>query len=374
MSFLDDTLTLYKREMLIFTSRLRTNVIRSIMFPLILILLLGNIGNSFQHVPITVVNYANNPAATSFISALQAQNTLSIIDVAPQDVALADVANNNAVLAVVILPGFPGHPGAPPAIDLYYSNTQVTESETALQAVESVASSYGASINGDPPSAVSPSQPSSTFSLLPLAGATSTYKTFLIGGIIIMVAAFGAMFGGGMSIITDRSLGNLKAFLITPINKNAIVLSKILSGTTQSIFSGFLALGIGLLAGAGVAMGIVGLAWIVLIVLLLSLGFSAMTVAIASRTSRPEIYAIFAQTITLPLWFLSGAFFPTSSLPSWIYPLSVVNPLTYAANGVRDVMMAGVYPLASAALDLSIVVAFSLVMIIIAFRTFKRTI
>ena len=121
-------------------------------------------------------------------------------------------------------------------------------------------------------------------------------------------------------------------------------------------------------------MGIVGLAWIVLIVLLLSLGFSAMTVAIASRTSRPEIYAIFAQTITLPLWFLSGAFFPTSSLPSWIYPLSVVNPLTYAANGVRDVMMAGVYPLASAALDLSIVVAFSVVMIIIAFRTFKRTI
>jgi len=41
-------------------------------------------------------------------------------------------------------------------------------------------------------------------------GASASYKTFLVAGIVIMVAAFGAMWSGGMTLLLDRQLGNLK--------------------------------------------------------------------------------------------------------------------------------------------------------------------
>ena len=360
--------------MLVFKSKIKTNVIRSITFPLVLILLLGNIGNAVSHAPIAVVDYAGSPAALSFISALQSQHSLSIINITDEGTALSEISKGKAVLAVVILPGFPGMAGRFPSLDLYYTSSQVTDSAVAIQAVESVASSFGAVTARDPAAATSPQPPTSAFLQMPLSGASGSYKDFLIGGILIMVAAFSSVFGGGMSIISDRALGNIKAFLVAPINKNAIVLSRILSGTTQSVFSGLIALAIGVADGATIAMGFTGILWVIVFIVFVALGFSGLTILIASRINKVEVYTIIAQTITLPLWFLSGAFFPISSLPSWIYPLSVVNPLTYAADGIRQVMMTGSFPMGIASFDVGVMVVFSVVMLVLGFRMFKRTI
>ncbi len=374
MSFLGDTYVLFKREMLVFKSKIRTNIARSVTFPLVLILLLGNIGNVVMHAPVSVVDYAHTPAATAFISDMQSQHALSVINITDQATAISEIKSGRAVLAVVLLPGFPGQNNGNPSIDLYYVSSQVTSSAAAIQTVESLAQSFGAVVSRDPAAATSPAAPATAFQALPLSGSGGSYKDFLIGGILIMVAAFSSVFGGGMSIISDRALGNIKAFLVAPINKNAIVLSRIFSGTVQSMFSGFIALGIGLADGATIAMGMVGVLWIAFFILLVSLGFSGLTILIASRINKVEIYTIIAQTITLPLWFLSGAFFPTTSLPSWIYPLSVVNPLTYAANGIRAVMMTGSFPMATAALDVAVMGIFAIVTLGLGFRVFKKTI
>ncbi len=374
MSFLGDTYVLFKREMLVFKSKIRVNIARSVTFPLVLILLLGSIGNTISHAPVTIVDYANNAASTSFISAIQAQHSVSVVNITTQAVAISEIKSGQVVLAVIILPGFPSYTGGKPSVELYYTSSQVTSSAAAIQTVESIASSYGASIARDPSLATSPPAPTTAYTALPLSGPSGSYKDFLIGGILIMVAAFGSVFGGGMSIISDRSLGNIKAFLVAPINKNAIVLSRIFAGTVQSLFSGFVALGIGMADGATIAMGFTGMLWIMVFLVFVALGFSGLTILIASRITRVEVYTIVAQTITLPLWFLSGAFFPTTSLPSWVYPLSVINPLTYAADGIRQVMMTGSYPIGIAAYDVGIVALFAVVMLVLGFKVFKKTI
>ncbi len=89
-------------------------------------------------------------------------------------------------------------------------------------------------------------------------GATSNYISFTVAGILVLVATSGAIFSGGFTVLSDREMGNLKAFLITPINKFAILLSKIFYGTFQSAFSAYVALAIGLLYGASVASGLMG--------------------------------------------------------------------------------------------------------------------
>jgi ABC-2 type transport system permease protein len=213
--------------------------------------------------------------------------------------------------------------------------------------------------------------PSSPTSLIPLYGTNSNYKVFLVGGIIAMVAAFGTVFGGGISIITDRQLGNLKSFLLAPINKLSIIMSKILSGTLQSMLYVVVAIAIGLLDGATIAMGPLGLLWILLIAGMISLGFSGVTTILASRINKVEVYSIVANVIVLPMWFLSGAFFPASSLPSFMRPLSTYNPMTYATQAVRDVMILGYFPANAILIDLSALLAFLVFGIVASVLLFK---
>jgi hypothetical protein len=61
MGTMEDTITLYKREIIIYRANLRTNILRAVIFPLIILVIFGNLGSSVKGVPIDIVNYANNP-------------------------------------------------------------------------------------------------------------------------------------------------------------------------------------------------------------------------------------------------------------------------------------------------------------------------
>ncbi|ASI13532.1 DrugE1 family ABC transporter permease [Candidatus Mancarchaeum acidiphilum] len=372
MSIVSDSLIIYKREMLIFKSKLRTNLIRSLIFPLVLILMLGNLGaNSDIITNIGVVNYASNPSAYNFVQSLQSNNDLNVEMLTTQQAALSALKAGQITDVVVISPSFPSLNTQNPGIYIYYANN-FADLGNSVNIIESLAEQYESNI-GKPIEYSSTSSPDQVVSD-PAYAADASYRTFLVGGVIVMVAVFGSMFGGGMSIITDRQLGNLKSFLITPINKLSIILGKIMSGTTQALIYGVIAILIGLLDGATVAMGIAGVAIILVLIALTAVAFSAITIILASRISKIEVYSIIANAITLPLWFISGAFFPTSSLPSWLYPLSVIDPLTYSASGIRYIMMYGYYPINSAILDFSVLIAFSVVVLLLSFKLFSTTI
>lgn len=367
MGNLEDTITLYKREMLIFKSHLRTNIIRSIIFPFVIIFFFGSIGSSTFGVKVAVVNYANNQQSFSFINSLSTNQLVSVESITTESNALQMLSKGTVTAVVVILPSFPKASNGNPGVDLYYSNSNFVATGTVVPFIQQAAQEFE---SGTTPQAVQASQ-SESASIRPLYGTTSSYKDFLVGGIVGMVAAFGTVFGGGISIITDRQLGNLKSFLIAPINSISIVMSKILSGTTQSLLYIIVALAIGYLDGAGIAMGWVGLLWIMLLGTMISLGFAGITTVLASRIEKVEVYSIMANVIVLPLWFLSGAFFPSTSLPGFMQPIAAINPMTYATQGVRDVMMLGYYPLNTMMLDFAVLGAFVAIGIALSLLFFK---
>ena len=41
------------------------------------------------------------------------------------------------------------------------------------------------------------------------------------------------------------------------------------------------------------------------------------------------------QMFVMPMFFLSGAFYPVSGLPAWLEVLNRINPLTYAVDPMR---------------------------------------
>jgi ABC-2 type transport system permease protein len=374
MGIFGDTYTLLTRELIIFKANLRTNLIRSVIFPIVIIFFFGNISASTFNIGITVVNYANNPQASSFINALTSSKTLQVQQVTSQSSAINMLSQGKTSVVLVILPSFPNKVNGNPSIEIYYSNSNFANIGAAIPLIQSTAQAYNAGISTN----ILQQQNSnaaleSNVAVVPLYGTSSSYKVFLVGGILAMVAAFGTVFGGGISIIADRQLGVLKSFYIAPINKKTIIFSKMISGVIQSIIYMLVALGIGFIDGATIAMGVLGLIWIILLIMLVAIGFAGVTTVIASRVNKVEVYAILAQVVVLPMWFLSGAFFPATSLPSFIQPFSTLDPMTYATQGIRDVMMLGYYPIQAITTDITallIFIAFGLIASALLFKNY----
>ncbi|MGI0100467.1 MAG: ABC transporter permease [Candidatus Micrarchaeaceae archaeon] len=379
MGLLNDTITLYKRELIIYKANLRTNLIRAIIFPVILLLIFGSINSAPKNVPIEVVNYANNPQSVQFMNNLQSQNYVALKGVTTEYQALKDLDSGRIDVVVIILPGFPASSAtttsAGPSVYVYYANNYASLGNS-LQQISATAAQFGATTNAalQQGFVLGSTPPESTITLNPTYGTQGNYKTFVAGGLFGMVIVFGSMFGGGMSIIQDRDFGNLKAFLITPVERTALVLSKMLAGTTTGVINAIVMFALIFVFGINIAMGALGIVWILILSVIAAFGFSGMTSALASRVNKVEVYAIAAQTITLPLWFVSGAFSPVSTLPGWLQPLSVIDPLTYVTIGIRDVMMNGYYPLATIELDMAVLAAFIIISTVVAIKVFKTRI
>ena len=370
MTLWSDTKALYKREMLVFRANLRTNIIRAIMFPLIIIVFFGNLGNVISNIPIAVVNYAGNIQANQFINALQSGgSTLRVAAVTSESSAMSMLSAGQVYFVVVILPGFPAHSGGS-GLDVYYSSSSFTVSETGLAYIQKIASEFGTSaLSSEHLSSLQTGVMST-----PINGATGTYKDFLFSGVLPMVIIFSGIFGAGTSMISDRQLGILKTYLVAPIKKNAIVLGKLFAGATTSIIYGALAIVIGLLNGGTIAMGVLGLAWIIFFLVFVGVAFSALALILSARIKKFEVYAIASQMIALPIWFLSGGILPIQSLPNWLYPISLGNPVTYVNAALRDVMLSGSLPAGDLISAVAVMSLFTVVAVFLAMKLLKSTI
>ncbi|MGC8538702.1 MAG: ABC transporter permease [Candidatus Micrarchaeia archaeon] len=386
-----DTYALYIREMLIFKKNIKTSVGRSLIFPLVLILLLGNLGSTIRNLPAAVVNYDNGVASINLMNTLESSGEISITSITNQPTALQMLANGDVAFVLVIPPGFSTISSGKPNLVVYIDSSSPIASASAIAALEQTAQSFGAKLatqniagkvsgmQGQTPSGAGgaslQANDAQSFSMYTnyAYGASESYKDFLIAGIVIMVTAFGSMWSGGISLLTDRQFGNLKTFLVTPINKMSILFSKMASGITQSMISGFIALGIGILDGGIVAGGAVGWIWITIFMFLSAFGFSGIATILGARINKVEVFSLIGMAITMPMWFLSGAFLPTSTLPNFMQPFSIYNPMTYAVDAVRDVMLKGFISAANLLFYSTILIVFGAVMAVLSYIAFKQT-
>ncbi len=183
MGIFGDTYTLLTRELIIFKANLRTNLIRSVIFPIVIIFFFGNISASTFNIGITVVNYANNPQASSFINALTSSKTLQVQQVTSQSSAINMLSQGKTSVVLVILPSFPNKVNGNPSIEIYYSNSNFANIGAAIPLIQSTAQAYNAGISTN----ILQQQNSnaaleSNVAVVPLYGTSSSYKVFLVGG------------------------------------------------------------------------------------------------------------------------------------------------------------------------------------------------
>lgn len=200
---------------------------------------------------------------------------------------------------------------------------------------------------------------------------------FMYPGIIAM-GVMGVAFFSTVSTVWDREFGFLKEMLVAPVSRTAIALGKTISATSIASLQAFIFL---ILAPfLGVKLNILALPEFLGILLLLAFAISGLGLWIASRMQSMESFGLIMQLLIMPMFFLSGAFFPLTSIPSWLSIITQVNPLSYGVDALRQIILAGQVDagtlsglsLHSIGIDALFLVGFSAVMVFAAVRAFNR--
>ncbi len=169
-----------------------------------------------------------------------------------------------------------------------------------------------------------------------IPGMEGNYIAFITPGILSMVLLFASVFSG-VIVIVDRQFGFLKETLVAPVKRTSIVMGKALGGATAAVLQGIIMLGVAMLLGVSISFANALLA--LLVMLLISFGFVALGIAIASVMEDMHGFQLIMNFMIMPMFFLSGALFPLDSAPEIVRAISHIDPLTYAVEALRYLLM-----------------------------------
>jgi len=196
------------------------------------------------------------------------------------------------------------------------------------------------------------------------------YLEYFYPGALIMIVLFTSIFTM-MSVIEDRKEGFLLSVLVAPISRSAIVLAKVLGGTTLSAIQGLIFLVFA--PAVGVHFGLAQFGLIVLITVLVSFCLTSLGFAVAWKMESAQGFHAVVNLFLIPLWLVSGALFPMAGASGWIRALMLANPLTYGVEALRAALFPAMasprFPLGS---SIAVLAVFSAVVFAVAFLLANR--
>jgi len=163
-----------------------------------------------------------------------------------------------------------------------------------------------------------------------------SYLQFMAPGVIGMTVLFSSMFSG-IALLWDRQFGFLKETLVAPVPRLFIMMGRTLGGATVSIIQGLLIFVICFIAGfRPISFAVVPLA--ILFMALIAIVFAAFGTVIGSSLKDMQGFQLIMGFLVMPIFFLSGALYPLSNLPTVLALLTRIDPLTYGVDGVRTAL------------------------------------
>ncbi|GIW99575.1 MAG: transport permease protein [Pirellulaceae bacterium] len=173
-------------------------------------------------------------------------------------------------------------------------------------------------------------------------GGGQDFMTYYLPGTIALILLFTAIFTT-ISIIEDRREGFLQNVLVAPAPRAAIAMGKMVGGGaiawTQAMLFVLLTLLIGQVAWTASLLGAV------VLMAIASLAITAMGVVFAWPMDSTQGFHAIMNLVLMPLWLLSGAFFPIPALQPNLPVGQVVlhwlmrcNPMSYLVGGLRRML------------------------------------
>lgn len=173
-----------------------------------------------------------------------------------------------------------------------------------------------------------------------------TYLQFIFPAVIALNMMYTAV-QSAISVIWDREFGFLREILVAPVPRSAVLLGKVLGGTTVALFHGSLVL---ILARfAEVSLSFQSVLSALGVMFLLGFSLTSLGIVIANRLKSFQGFGVFANLIIMPLYFLSSSIFPLDPAltraqtlvryPEWLVLAIEYNPITYAVDSLRGILI-----------------------------------
>jgi len=162
--------------------------------------------------------------------------------------------------------------------------------------------------------------------------AGGTYLDFVLPGLLAL-SAMNNSFGPVSTSVNVSKLytKTIEEVLVSPVGPWSIALGRALSGTVRGLFSAFLLLIVGLLAGVHISLSPLFL----IVLALTAFCFASAAVAAAMVAKSHEDMSNFNSFVIIPMSFLAGTFFSPDKLPEPFHSAILVYPLTHASMLLR---------------------------------------
>jgi ABC-2 type transport system permease protein len=173
-----------------------------------------------------------------------------------------------------------------------------------------------------------------------------TYLQFIFPAVVALNIMYTSV-QSAVSVIWDREFGFLREVLVSPMSRGTVLLGKVLGGATVAMVHGCLVLLLARFAD-------VPLTWLDVLkalglMAMLAFALTSLGVVIANRIRSFEGFGVFSNAVILPLYFTSSSIFPLDPAlsraqtrivyPEWLVTLVEYNPLTYAVDALRGVLI-----------------------------------
>ena len=190
---------------------------------------------------------------------------------------------------------------------------------------------------------------------------TTSYFSYLACGQLAFVVLFTSAFSG-MSVVFDRRFGFMNKALSTPVGRGTIVMAKVFQSVGRSVVQAAIVLVIAVLLGMVTSsFSILGIAEAFVVVFLMATGLSALYVMLALRSSDWQTQMALINLLNLPLLFASNALLPAKLMPTWLQWVVKVNPVSYATDAIRQLLI-GAVGTNAIAVDFGVVLGFAVVL------------
>ncbi len=204
----------------------------------------------------------------------------------------------------------------------------------------------------------------SSFSVGSLGVPTGGYLEYFYPGTLALIVLFTAIFST-ISVIEDRHEGFLQGVMVAPAPRIAIVLGKLLGGTTMALLQAVLFLALAPLANAHVSWSSLPLLAVVLATLAFAL--TGLGFVLAWMLDSTQGFHAVMNLLLFPMWLLSGAVFPPTGAASWIQGVMAINPMTYGVTALRTILSnAGTSDPATVGGPLSVLALFGLLTLVVS--------
>jgi ABC-2 type transport system permease protein len=371
----------------------RARIISFIIMPLFMMLLTGFIfpqQSSLKNVPVGVVNLDNGTVSARVVDVLTdlkaEDSTKSVMLIKPvQDESkIKEMIQKQSLSGAIVIPkGFSSgllkdHKQQKITIITDQSNPQISSILSAM--LGQVFDKMGRQMSTQVLTLMNPKLSGSSVTALVtpitvqskgLVPGKPNYFQFVAPGIIAMVTMMAVMMGLAGSIAREKEQGTLDGILVAPVSRFSIIMGKTGAQTVRGLLQGSIVL---FLAMVFFHVKVYGNFLLMLLIIILGIfSFVGLGILVSAAVEEQETAMTIMMTVTFPMLFLSGAFFPIQQMPGFMQAISKCVPLTYEVEALRQVVVLGA-GLTEVMRPILILLAFGVVTLGISIPAFKKVV